>query len=114
MFFYINKKLSNQQETKLNSLLLLYKKEFSYLDCLNRNFSNPCLNSILSLIKQLEIINKLDAESYVLKLLSRKKIIYYTDKLTHPSPSHLKKKLNDDRHNQLIFHCYIKRKQIIN
>lgn len=116
LFGDLRKSISINGEALLNGLLLPYKEGLSYLGWINKNFENPSLESMLNLLDQLSIIQSLEIDS-IEDLLStripRKRLIYYADSFTRLSPSHLKVKNENERIANLVFHCYIRKEQIL-
>jgi hypothetical protein len=113
LFSSLRKNLSNEAEARLNGLLLPFKDGLSCLGWINKEFNDPSLASMISLIEQLSILNSLNFEDSYVRVLPKKRISHYANTFTRFNPSHLKGMQDNDRCSYLLFYCYIRRYQIV-
>lgn len=112
-FKSILKSITNPDEARLNGLLLSFKESLSYVGWINKEVNNPSLDSILLLIEQLAILNKLNFDIAAIKTTPRKRLLHYADAFTRLNPSDLKGMPDYKRCSLLLIYSYIKREKII-
>lgn len=113
LFQKIRENISSEQEAMLNGLLISHKDDMLLLGWVNKSFSKPSLDSVLSMIAQLKTIKDMKLDVTFHKTIPKKRILDYADRFTRLSPSHLKNKDDDERCAQLIFYCHIRRETLI-
>ena len=113
LFQKIRKNISSEQEAMLNGLLIFYKDGMLLLGWVNKIFSNPSLDSLINMITQLKIIKDMKIDFTLFRTVPKKRILDYADRFTRLSPSHLKKKDDDERCAQLVFYCHIRKETLI-
>lgn len=112
-FENINNELSDEQKAQFNGLLLTYKDDLTYLGWINKDITNPSLDSILTLIEILNLNNKVNIEVSSIINLPRKRLEKYAESFTRFSPSDLKVMKDKQRIAYLAIYIYIQRQQII-
>lgn len=112
VFSNLRKILSDSQEAMLNGLLLPYSEGLSFLGWINKDYTDPSLDSMLHLVKQLSIINSLDINVSPSTFLKEKKISDYANAFTRFKPSHLKKMSDNERCALLLIYCHTRKLQI--
>ena len=113
LFENIDNELSYEQKANFNGLLLTYKDDLTYLGWINKDITNPSLDSILTLIEILNLTNITNVEVYSIINLPRKRLEKYTESFTRFSPSDLKLMKDKQRIAYLAIYTYIRRQQII-
>ena len=113
LFNNILKSITSQDEARLNGLLLSFKEGLSYLGWINKEVNNPSLDSILLLIEQLAILNKINFNISTIETIPRKRLLHYADAFTRLNPSDLKGMPDYKRCSLLLIYSYIKREKII-
>jgi TnpA family transposase len=112
LFSRLHSTLSNEQEAKLNGLLLSYDASISWLGLVHKDFTNPALETVLRLIEQLTILNDIDFNIECIASLPQKSIDYYADSFTRFKPSHLKTMNDQNRCARMILYLYNRKGQI--
>ncbi|MEY8717388.1 Tn3 family transposase, partial [Francisella philomiragia] len=113
LFENINNELSDEQKANFNGLLLTYKYDLTYLGWINKDITNPSLDSILTLIEILNLTNKVNIEVSSIINLPRKRLEKYAESFTRFSPSDLKLMKDKQRIAYLAIYTYTRRQQII-
>ncbi|WP_150466057.1 Tn3 family transposase [Francisella sp. SYW-2] len=113
LFENINNELSDEQKANFNGLLLTYKYDLTYLGWINKDITNPSLESILTLIEILNLTNKVNIKVSSIVNLPRKRLEKYAESFTRFSPSDLKVMKDKQRIAHLAIYTYIRRQQII-
>lgn len=90
-----------------------FKEGLSYLGWINKEVNNPSLDSIVLLIEQLAILNKLNFNISTIETIPRKRLLHYADAFTRLNPSDLKGMPDYKRCSLLLIYSYIKREKII-
>lgn len=112
LFKKLKNTLSLENEAQLNGLLLPYKEGLSYLGWINKEINNPSLDSMLGLMEQLSILNRLNLDLAITRLMPRKRIFHYSDAFTRLNPSDLKQMSDNNRCAHLLIHRYIRKEQL--
>jgi TnpA family transposase len=112
LFSTLREALSDSQKAKLNGLLLPYSEGLSFLGWINKDYYDPSLDSMLQLVEQLSIINRLKINISLEKFLPEKRISDYFNAFTRFRPSHLKEMSDNERWALLIIYCYKRKLQI--
>lgn len=105
--------LSTEDESQLNGLLLPYKEGLSYLGWINKEINNPSLDSILSLMEQLSILNRFHFDLSAIQVIPRKRIVHYSEAFTRLNPSDLKQMADNKRCAHSFMYCHIRKEEII-
>lgn len=113
LFEKLKNTLSPEDEAQLNGLLLLYKEGLSYLGWINKEINNPSLDSILSLMEQLSILNRFNFDLVAIHTIPRKRIVHYSEAFTRLNPSDLKQMIDNKRCAHLLMYCHTRKEEII-
>lgn len=105
--------LSDEQEAKLNGLLLPYDGSISGLGLVHKDFANPALETMLRLIEQLTVLGEIDFDTGFITSLPQKSIDDYADSFTRFSPSHLKTMNDQDRCARMMLYLYKRKGEVI-
>ena len=113
LFEAINNDLTDEQKANLNGLLLTYKDDLTYLGWINKDITNPSLESILSLLEILNLTSNVNIETSSLTTLPRKRLEKYAETFTRFSPSDLKIMKDKQRGSYLAIYIHIRRQHLI-
>ncbi|MFT4060623.1 MAG: Tn3 family transposase [Legionella sp.] len=113
LFEKLKNTLSTENEAQLNGLLLPYKESLSYLGWINKEINHPSLDSILSLVEQLSILNRFNFDLAAIQEIPRKRTVHYSEAFTRLNPSDLKHMTDNKRCAHLFIHCHARKEEVI-